>query len=388
MSSYLPVPTATAPPSFAVAPAMRPHGPSTLAVLAWVGFGLLAAVTGAITVLLITLSTGLSGLAVGSLLALIPVAPLVAFYLWLDRYEREPPSLLTFAFVWGAAVATFAALILNTASDYALVSAGHDASATAVAVAPFVEELFKGLAVLLVFLVRRHEFDGVVDGLVYAGMVGIGFAFVENILYLGSALADQGVGGLTGTFVMRCVFAPFAHPMFTSATGIGIGIAARSRNVATRILAPIGGYLAAVGLHALWNFSASLGNSFILLYLVVQVPLFTAYIVLAVLSTRREARLITRHMSAYAAAGWLTPADAAMLGSMRVRRQARAWATRVAGSSGAVQMRRFQALATELAFLRERITRGTAGPRAPEQEYASLLGIAHLRATLPPLGAR
>lgn len=363
-------------------------GPSTLRVLAWIGFALLAVVTGTLTVLAIWLSTGPRALAVGTGLALVPVIPVVAFYLWLDRWEREPPSLLTFAFVWGAAVATFAALLLNTAADLLLVSSGQDATATALLVAPVVEELFKGLAVLLVFLLRRHEFDGVVDGLVYAGMVGIGFAFVENVLYLGTALTQDGGQGLAATFVVRCLFSPFAHPLFTSATGVGIGLAARTRRPVLRVLAPVLGYLLAVGLHGLWNYSASLGSTFLVLYVLVQVPIFVGYLVMAVLSRRREARVIATHMAEYAAAGWVDPADAAMLGSLRVRRAARRWAARVAGADGARQMRRFQALASELAFLRERMVRGTAAPTAPAQEYAGLVGLARLRATLPRLATR
>ena len=363
-------------------------GPSTLRVLTWIGFALLAVVTGSLTVLAIWLSTGPRALAVGTGLALVPVIPVVAFYLWLDRWEREPPSLLTFVFVWGAAVATFAALVLNTAADLLLVSSGQDATTTSVLVAPVVEELFKGLAVLLVFLARRQEFDGVVDGLVYAGMVGIGFAFVENVLYLGTALTQDGGQGLAATFVVRCLFSPFAHPLFTSATGIGIGLAARTRRAAVRVLAPVLGYLVAVGLHGLWNYSASLGSTFLVLYVLVQVPLFVGYLVMAVLSRRREARVIATHLAEYAAAGWVDPADAAMLGSLRVRRAARRWAARVAGPDGARRMRRFQALASELAFLRERMVRGTAAPTAPAQEYAGLVGLAQLRATLPPLATR
>ena len=50
--------------------------------------------------------------------------------------------------------------------------------------APVTEEASKGLFLLLLLWWRRAELDGVLDGIVYAGMVGIGFAFTENILYL------------------------------------------------------------------------------------------------------------------------------------------------------------------------------------------------------------
>ena len=108
---------------------------------------------------------------------------------------------------------------------------------------------------------RRREFDGVVDGIVYAGLAGVGFAFTENVLYLGRALQDNGTAGLAVTFVLRGVFGPFAHPMFTMATGIGLGVAATTRRRWLRVVAPLVGWLCAVALHAMWNLSAVAGGN-------------------------------------------------------------------------------------------------------------------------------
>ena len=49
--------------------------------------------------------------------------------------------------------------------------------------APFVEEIVKAAVLYAIYRWRRHEFDGVLDGIVYAGMVGLGFAFTETVLY-------------------------------------------------------------------------------------------------------------------------------------------------------------------------------------------------------------
>jgi RsiW-degrading membrane proteinase PrsW (M82 family) len=169
--------------------------------------------------------TGVVGLVAGVVFALVPVFIVVPCLLWLDRFEAEPPTLLVFAFAWGAVVATFVALVVNTYSLALLRDAGGDISTTAVVVAPWVEESCKGAVVLLVLLWRRREFDGVVDGIVYAGLAGAGFAFTENVLYLGRALSESGTAGLAVTFVLRCVVGPFAHPLFTMAIGIGLGVA-------------------------------------------------------------------------------------------------------------------------------------------------------------------
>ena len=120
---------------------------------------------------------------------------------------------------------------------------GYPETTALAVVAPVTEEASKGLFLLLLLWWRRDELDGLLDGIVYAGMVGIGFAFTENILYLAAAYDGTdgaGPGGLTAPralFVVRCVFSPFAHPLFTTFTGIGVGLAvsaAQRRRCASR----------------------------------------------------------------------------------------------------------------------------------------------------------
>jgi protease PrsW len=327
-----------------------------------------------IVVAIIGSTTGVTGVLVGIALAAVPVFVVVPAFLWLDRFEAEPTGLLLFAFGWGAAVATLIAILVNSTSVALLKASGGDITPAAVVIAPIVEETSKGLAVLLVFLYRRREFDGVIDGIVYAGMAGIGFAFTENVLYLGRALSDAGVDGLAVTFVLRCVFGPFAHPLFTMATGVGFGIAVTTRKRWLRTIAPIAGWLLAVTLHGLWNLSAVAGlRGFVSAYIVFQVPIFVAALAFALWSRRREGRLIGRHLSVYAETGWLTPGEVQMLSSMPARRQARALARRRGGRGSERAMRSFQEDASELALLRERMTRAAAGPDAQETER-DLLG--------------
>lgn len=346
---------------------------------------LLFTVSGVLTVLAISTETGLSGLVVGLVLAVLPVLPVVATFLWLDRYESEPPALLLFAFGWGAAVATLASLVVNTASMEAIAATGGDPSTTAVLVAPVVEETAKGLAVLAIFLARRREFDGIVDGIVYAGLVGIGFAFVENVLYLGRAFLEGGSAEVAAVFVVRAIFSPFAHPLFTMAIGVGIGIAAKRHRAQTWMWGPALGWVVAVLLHALWNFAAVASMSgFLLVYVVVQVPLFVAAVALAVMARRREGRLVARHLAVYAHSGWLTTAEVRMLSSLSERSSARGWARRTLGEDARDAMRDFQEVATELAFLRERMSHGTAPVDAAETEMRMLQTLWHLRARFLP----
>jgi protease PrsW len=334
-----------------------------------VGRGLMLALAGLVMgaglmllVLTVGSDTGASGFLAGLVFSLVPVAIVLPALLWLDRLEAEPVPQLLFAVGWGALVATSGALLVNSYSLAALTRAGGSVSTAAVLVAPWVEETFKGAAVLVVLLWRRQEFDGVVDGIVYAGLAGLGFAFTENVLYLGRSLQENGTAGLAVTFVLRCVFGPFAHPFFTMATGIGLGVAARTARPWLRVAAPLLGLVVSVALHGLWNLGAVAGvRGFIGVYLAVQVPIFAAAIGFAWWARRRESRLIVRHLQAYVGTGWFTAEEVAMLGSVTQRRQARAWARQVGGPAGHRAMRGFQASATELAFARDRATRAALG---------------------------
>ena len=341
---------------------------------------LLLAAGGLLTLLAVLASTGPAGMVIGLVLAVVPVFPVVAAFLWLDRYEAEPPALLLFAFGWGAFVATLISLVVNSVSSVFILQNGGSASATAVFVAPVVEETSKGLAVLLILLLRRREFDGVIDGIVYAGMAGIGFAFVENVLYLGRSFLQEGSGAALATFVVRCIFSPFAHPMFTMAIGVGLGLAARYRSPLVRVVAPLVGWVVAVLLHGTWNSAATLGlNGFVGSYIAVQVPLFLAAIAIALAVRAREGRLLRRHLTAYEGSGWLTPAEVRMLSSLHERSRARDWAGRTLGPVARRSMRSFQEQASELAFLRERMQNGTAPHDAGDVELRLLQTMWHLR---------
>ncbi|MDQ1292721.1 MAG: PrsW family intrarane metalloprotease [Actinomycetota bacterium] len=350
-----------------------------------VGVSALVTACGLLTILAITSETGPLGLVTGAFLASLPVFPVVMAFLWLDRYEAEPASLLLFAFAWGAGVATFGSLIVNTASVAALKSSGGDPTLGSIVVAPVVEEVMKGLAVLLILIVRRREFDGIVDGIVYAGLCGIGFACIENILYLGRAMQQDGVSGTVFVFVLRCVVSPFAHPLFTAATGVAIGVAARSARRTTRLLAPPAGLLVAICLHGAWNLSAASGlNGFITIYILLQLPVLAAVVALALMARRREGRLIGRHLTVYSSTGWLSHGEVGMLSSLSARKEARSWARRSGGPGAHRAMRDFQELGSELAFLRDRVARGTACADAMLQEQAMLAAMSDLRSRFLP----
>ena len=315
--------------------------------------------------------------------AALPLGIVIPTFLWLDRFESEPTRYLVFAFLWGALVAALLAAVFNTGAIAVLeVATDPDAAvtATAVVVAPVVEEAMKGVLVLLVWWFLGHEFDGVTDGMVYAGICAAGFAFTENVQYLAQAYTVGGNEALTGTFVARCLLSPFAHPMFTVLIGVGVGIAASSRGWIPRVVAPVVGYLLAVLTHALWNLAAvTAGAGLVTVYLLVEVPVFVAFVAFVVWARRREGLLIGQFLRPYADAGWLAPEEVAMLSSMARRREARLWARTNAGARGLTAMRGFQDVASELAMLRRRIHHDAADSHALEQERALLVVLAARR---------
>src|SRR5512146_3156071 len=181
--------------------------------------------------------------------AFVPTFFMAAIVYWLDRYEKEPLVLLGAAFFWGAVVAAGGAFVLNTIFGlgiYAVTGSGDVADqATASLVAPFVEEGMMGLAVLLVFLFFRTEFDSILDGIIYASIAALGFAATENVLYIyGHGYLDGGWSGLWQLVIVRDVVVAWQHPFFTAFTGIGLAIARMNRNMLVKIIAVPLGYAA------------------------------------------------------------------------------------------------------------------------------------------------
>lgn len=352
--------------------------------------GLIAlGVCGLVVLGLLRTAVGGAGVVVGALGALLPVVPVVAAFLWIDRWEPEPPRLLLVAFLWGATVAALSALIINSGAAVVVdqvAGRGSGDVVGATVVAPVVEEAVKGAFLVGLLLWRRREFDGIVDGIVYAGLVAAGFAFTENVLYLGRAFAENAIvgqsGGVLAVLLLRGVLSPFAHPLFTAMIGIGAGVAATARSGALRASALLAGFLVAVVLHALWNGSATLfgGVVFLGVYAFVMVPLFVAMIGLVVWQRRREQRIVAAQLPGFAQAGWIAPSEVQLLASITGRRGWRAAVRRRSGRAAADAVADYQAAVTELAFLRARIARGTVGASAAEWHDHLLSALIQARA--------
>ena len=343
-------------------------------------------VAGLILILVTAVSPG--GAVLGFTLSTVAMSLVLLCYLWLDRWEPEPPRLLIMAFLWGASVAVLLSVTFEQVLHTAIEGSGQKPGFTTMAiVAPVVEEAAKGLFLVLMMTgPRRNELNTLTDCLVYAGFTAVGFAWLENIFYIAGG---ENLPASLATAAMRLVVGPFAHPLFTTMTGIGVYYALKQRSAIAKAGALLLGYLAAVAMHALWNGSALLGSTtYISVYLVWMMPVFALAIVLAVMSRRREGRIIAGKLPGMISAGLLTPAEAAWVGSLPARKAAVRTARQFGGRPAASAVKRFITNVVELAYVRDRIDRGFGDERVFALQNEEFRGVMAARASAGPALAR
>jgi len=321
--------------------------------------------------------TGITGFAIGFVASLVPLGTVLLTVRFIDRWEPEPKPLLLFAFAWGAVVSIAVTMLIQP--YFSLVAgpaSGLDYTTFAVTVqAPVVEEFAKSLGLLLLVLFAPKHFNGPVDGVVFAFTIAAGFAFTENILYFGRAIAESSDPGtdLAVVFFLRGVLSPFAHAIFTGTTGLLMGFAAGRGNTGLSVLAFFAGLVPAMLLHSAWN---SMGRDFLGRYVMVQVPIFLLAVLVIVLLRVAERRLTRQRLTEYAAAGWFTAAEVDMLATAAGRRSALRWAR---STGRGVQMKALLDAATQLALTRQRILSGRDVPAHQRDEQQQLAEIAALR---------
>lgn len=304
------------------------------------------------------------GTAIGFVLSSIAITVVVLCYLWLDRWEPEPARLLILAFLWGASIAIILSLILELWADAIFLPTpglpeGFESTALR---APLIEEAAKGMFLLIMMTGRRrYELNSLTDCLVYAGLVGAGFAWFEDILYIANG---ENLAASLFTAALRLVMAPFAHSLFLSMLAVGVYFALKQRHLLGKAACIVLGYIAAVTMHALWNGSSVIGiEAYFLVYLVWMMPIFGLAIWLAVRSRRREQQVVAVKLPNMVAANLVTANEASWLGSIRNRKLAVGEASRHGGKAAGKSVKAFATQVVELAFVRDRIDRGFGDER-------------------------
>lgn len=306
----------------------------------------------------------------------VPTAIYVLVVWWIDRYEKEPVKLLACALFWGALPAGALSFVLEGLSQGPVQELSREYSqlVSASVVAPLVEESVKGLALLGLFWLARHDFDDVLDGIVYGSIVGFGFAMSENVLYFLRAWLYGGFSSWTITVLGRALAFGFNHAMFTSFTGVGFGLARYERLRRRRVLFILLGLMAAITAHFVHNFLLAAGGFCVLSFLLDWMGVLVVFIII-LLAWRRESAWIVAELPAEVSAGVLTPLQFETVSSRRGRLN-REW--QLLGISGFHQARLWRQLvdaSTELAFKKHQQAR-------MGEEKGNSTAIAALRAKI------
>ena len=334
-------------------------------------------------------------------LSALACLPTTAFGIWvvrrLDRNEKEPWRLVMVAVAWGAVVATALVIWANTTlGDVAAESLvpGPGLDALTAFGAGFFEEVAKGVAVLLLYLVMRNEFDDVVDGIVYGACVGLGFNFMESILYMThmySIFAGEGLGGVAAGFqwYFRQVVGLFlGHATYTALIGAGIGIARQLPTRRMRVIAIGGGWLIAIAAHFAWDawlqfFPVGDGAFAIvgahLRSLLMDGPFTAIVLLLLLMGLQIEGDALRRQLDLEAAggSGTVAPGEVSVLASPWRRWKARMQVLTLSGFGAYRRLQRLQQAQMELAMERWHRERGEddAPPEVEEQLRRRVLAL-------------
>jgi len=313
-----------------------------------------------------------------------------ALFIWLDRFRAQQPVVWVLTFLWGAAVSTWVSLHVNSwaAEMMATTEANSDTgSRAAVFSAPFIEELAKATILVLLVILMRGRIVSRLSMVALAGLSAVGFAFVENIIYYArvwmQATHDISIADPDATMMelvlLRGVYTSFGHPLFTlmTASGLVIGLGARSRLV--RVLAPLAGFLLACAGHMLFNGLASTNPMDQLQrawYL--ALGLVGVIVISLIVSVVGNGQLIRARLTDYQRAGWLSERDVVVFGGP-LRRVKLLWFALFRGPRVWWRTATLLRRVTELAYLRDAMTRGTVDQTGDERARELIHDIDGLR---------
>jgi RsiW-degrading membrane proteinase PrsW (M82 family) len=309
-----------------------------------------------------------------ALLCTAACMPTTAFGLYVvrrvDRNEKEPWRLVLVAAAWGAIVATSLVIwgesIWEASAARSLVP-GPGLDASLAFMAGVLEELAKGSAVVLLFLVMRNDFDDVVDGIVYGAAVGLGFNFMESITYMTNFYAifsPEGFGGFAAGFqwyARQGLGLFFGHTTYTAFIGAGIGIARQLPSRKQKGFAIVSGFLIAIAAHFSWDawttFFPIQSNLFGLVEihlrtLIMTGPFTAALIALLIFGIRDEGLALREQFrkEAGSGSGAILPEEVPILASPWQRLGQRLRAFRRAGLGAYLRIARLQSAQLDLAM--------------------------------------
>ncbi|MEO6349738.1 MAG: PrsW family intramembrane metalloprotease [Candidatus Limnocylindrales bacterium] len=261
------------------------------------------------------------------LLMLLYIVPVALLIRWIDLYEREPRSMVLGAFMWGALVVPLFGGFGNDLWGVFIAKAfgGEFASQWSAALtAPVIEEIYKYLGIVVLYLIARLEVDDLIDGFVYGALIGLGFAVAEDIFYFMFHFGGSVAAVIEGFFVRVIASGLYGHVTFTGIAGIGFAyfVSRRADKPFSRRFAVAAGLLLLAMLaHFIWN-SPLFNDLPILLYGVVKgAPFLIGLIVLLYLARRRENVALTEVLTPELSHGGVLGTELALLRDRKARRE-------------------------------------------------------------------
>jgi RsiW-degrading membrane proteinase PrsW (M82 family) len=273
-----------------------------------------------------------------SILLLAAVAIPVGVIIYrIDQFEPEPAVMIAIAVLWGGVVAlSFSAITNSALLTFLQTQLPPNAveSWGAALVAPIDEEFYKGAGLVMIFLIARSEIDGLMDGLVYGAMIGLGFQVMENVQYFIHAAAQSGagqIGPVVGTFFVRVLLAGlYSHMLFTGLFGFGFAFYVTRRSAPWAVRAGVFALFAVLAwaAHFVWNspwldsLMAGSAGEFILGLIIKGLPFLILVVLLWIFAGRRESQAFSRLMSEEVGSEAVTQEEFQVLRSSRRRRTA------------------------------------------------------------------
>ena len=290
-------------------------------------------------------------------LMLLFVVPVALVLRWLDQYEREPRSMVIGAFLWGLLVVPLFAGLGNDVWGVVITKLyggefAYDWSAALTA--PVIEETYKYLGLVLLFLIARTEIDDLIDGFVYGALIGLGFAVSEDIYYFIFQFGGDIPAVLQGFFVRVIASGLYGHVLFTGISGVGLAYFVTRKDeqsFARRLFVAAALLLTAMAAHFVWN-SPFLATLPILLYGTVKgLPFFIFLIALVILARRREHATLGDLLAPEVGRAGLTQAEVNLLGDRHARRALQRLVAHSGGGQAKAALRRLQREDVQLALV-------------------------------------
>ncbi|MDO3442894.1 PrsW family intramembrane metalloprotease [Agrobacterium sp. V1] len=306
------------------------------------------------------MNIGTAGVAWGLPLSAIVSLLVANTFCWLGQWVEGRPGLLLSAFAWGASLAALCSIWSQEGLQAILegyASAEFTNSFFSLANTP-IAALSKGLFVIWMLKYNRSQIRGPLDGIIYGGLTGAGYAFIDQVMYFGLMAiryvandATDAIGfQLSMSFIQRGMLIPFLHPFLGALVGLGLAVATAS----SRRLRQAAAVLVAIASCAVWEWDVLADEHFILDYEIYTTVMYVSFIALAI-----TALILRRYQAKAVLCGTMSPVlekhmakhDIALLRSLRKRRRWREEAKLRAGRTAARLTGRYQAEASALAIM-------------------------------------